>query len=96
MSHRLQVTLDDDIYEALQCEAERTGASLAELVRRSVAERLGVLNVDDRLAILHRTAGIWRDRNQTGVEYQAEMRGRLSERPAAEVRVGRGARRRAS
>ena len=96
MSHRLQVTLDDNIYEALQSEAERTGASLAELVRRSVAERLGVLTVDDRVAILDRTAGIWRDRTQTGVEYQAEMRRGLAERPAAEVRVGRGARRRAS
>lgn len=35
MSHRLQITLDDNLYDALQAEAHGTGASLAELVRRS-------------------------------------------------------------
>ena len=80
MSHRLQITLDDELYEALQAAADRTGASLAEIVRRSVAERLGVLTVADRLAILHRTAGIWSDRPQSGLEFQAEMRRGLLER----------------
>jgi hypothetical protein len=92
MSHRLQVTLDDDLFQALQSEADRTGASLAEVVRRSVAERLGVLSVADRLAILHRTAGIWADREQSGVEYQAELRRGLADRPVASVAVPRGRR----
>ena len=96
MSHRLQVTLDNDLYEALQSEADRTGASLAEVVRRSVSERLGILSTDDRRAILRRTAGIWSDRTQSGVEIQAEMRRGLLERaegttikPAARPRASR-------
>ena len=82
MSHRLQVTLDDDLYDALQVEARLTGASLAELVRRSVSERLGVRGVADRLAILERTAGAWSD-ERSGVEFQKEQRGGLQDRPLA-------------
>lgn len=41
------------LYEALQVEARQTGASLAELVRRSVSDRLGMQSVGDRLAILN-------------------------------------------
>jgi hypothetical protein len=89
MSHRLQVTLDDDLFQALRVEADRTGASLGEVVRRSVAERLGVVSVVDRLAILDRTAGIWADRIETGVEYQAQLRKELADRPAAQVSPSR-------
>ena len=97
MSHRLQVTLDNDLYEALQSEADRTGASLAELVRRSVADRLGVQSIADRLAILDRTAGIWRDRDESGTELQAELRGALATRPVPRVSTpGVSRRRRAS
>ena len=41
MSRRLEISLDDELYEALQAEAREKGASLAELVRRSArrAER---------------------------------------------------------
>jgi hypothetical protein len=92
MSHRLQVTLDDELFQALQSEADRTGASLAEVVRRSVAERLGILSMADRLAVLDRTAGMWADRDQTGVEYQAELRSGLSDRPVATVAARKGGR----
>ncbi len=83
MSHRLQVTLDDELYVALQAEADRTGASLAEVVRRSVAERLGLLSNDERRAILRRTAGVWADRAESGVDIQASMRSGLLERAQA-------------
>jgi hypothetical protein len=95
MSHRLQVTLDDELFQALQSEADRTGASLAEVVRRSVAERFGVLSVAERLALLDRTAGMWADRDQSGVNYQMELRRGLADRPVATVsvpKVGRSGR----
>lgn len=97
MSHRLQVTLDDDLYEALQVEARQTGASLAELVRRSVSDRLGMQSVGDRLAILNRTAGAWSPSGETGQEFQREQRQGLTERPrAASSSLRPGRRRRTS
>jgi hypothetical protein len=54
----MQITLDDRQYERLRREAERTGASLAELVRRAVDARYGrELTLDDKLRILDETAG---------------------------------------
>ncbi len=83
MSHRLQITLDDELYEALQAEARETGASLAELVRRSVSDRLGVQSVGNRLAILDRTIGAWSSSSETGQEFQRQQRQGLAERPTA-------------
>ena len=83
MAHRLQVIFDEDLWVALQEEAARTGAALAEVVRRSVGEKLGVAGADDRRRLLARTAGLWADRDQTGVELQAELRRGLTDRPTA-------------
>jgi len=56
----MQITLDDRQYERLRREAERTGASLAELIRRAVDEKYRRdLTVEEKLAILERTAGLW-------------------------------------
>lgn len=96
MSHRLQVTLDDDLYEALQVEARQTGASLAELVRRSVSDRLGVQSVGDRLAILDRTVGAWSSSGEAGHEFQRQQRRGLTERAAAVTSSSRPGRRRVS
>jgi hypothetical protein len=58
MAHRMQITLDDRQYERLNREAERTGASLAELIRRAVDRAYGAeLTVDEKLRILDATAG---------------------------------------
>jgi hypothetical protein len=59
MSHRMQITLDDEQYEVLVAESRRTGASIAELVRRSVAVRHGQRSTADRLAVLESVAGAW-------------------------------------
>jgi hypothetical protein len=61
--HRIQITLGDEDIAWLRGESERTGASIAALVRRAVrAERGGELTTEERLAILDRTAGAWADR----------------------------------
>jgi len=90
MSHRLQVTLDDDLFEALQVEARLTGASLAEVVRRSVSDRLGVRSVGDRLAVLDRTVGAWGSGGGSGLEFQREQRRGLTERSTAVTSPKRG------
>lgn len=58
MAHRMQITLADRQYERLRREAERTGASLAELVRRAVDRAYGTdLSVEEKRRLLHETAG---------------------------------------
>jgi hypothetical protein len=58
MAHRMQITLDDRQYERLRGEAERTGASIAELVRRAVDARYGAeLTLEEKLRILDATSG---------------------------------------
>ncbi len=54
----MQITLDDRQYERLRQEAERTGASIAELVRRAVDRAYGAdLSVDEKRRLLRETAG---------------------------------------
>jgi hypothetical protein len=56
----MQITLDDNRYERLRLEAERTGASIAELIRRAVDAKYGRdLSLDEKLRILDETAGAW-------------------------------------
>ena len=58
MAHRMQITLADRQYERLRREADRTGASLAELVRRAVDRAYGTdLSVEEKRRLLHETAG---------------------------------------
>lgn len=58
MAHRMQITLADRQYERLRREAERTGASLAELVRRAVDRAYGTdLSLEEKRRLLHETAG---------------------------------------
>jgi Ribbon-helix-helix protein, copG family len=84
MSHRLQITLDDDQYESLTAESERTGASMAELVRQAIEARLGLESADQRAARFRRAlgaaAGTWRDRTEDGLAYQRRIRAPLADR----------------
>jgi Ribbon-helix-helix protein, copG family len=84
MSHRLQITLDDDQYESLTAESERTGASMAELVRQAVEARLGLESTEQRAAKFRRAlgtaAGTWHDRTEDGLAYQRRIRAPLADR----------------
>ena len=56
----MQITLDDAQYERLREEAERTGASLAELIRRAVDEKYRrQLTLEEKLRAVEATAGLW-------------------------------------
>lgn len=78
MSHRLQVTLDDEQYVWLRHRSAETGASIAELVRRAVEDsaRRPAVDVGDRLASLRATAGAWKDRDEDGAAYVERSRRR--------------------
>ena len=61
MAHRMQITLEERQYERLRQEAERTGASIAELVRRAIDRAYGSeLTVEEKLRLLDATAGALR------------------------------------
>ncbi|MCR1785204.1 ribbon-helix-helix protein, CopG family [Nocardioides carbamazepini] len=59
MSHRTQITLEDEQYARLRKEAARTGLGLAELVRRAIDEVYGSNTVADRLHRLEISFGAW-------------------------------------
>ena len=59
----MQITLDDRRYERLRLEAERTGASIAELIRRAVDAKYGRdLSLEEKLRILEETKGLWAEK----------------------------------
>lgn len=77
MSHRTQITLTDAQYERLQSESERTGLSMAELVRRAIDRTYTPDDdVERRLAGLRASAGVWADRDDMGdtVEWLRSLR----------------------
>jgi hypothetical protein len=61
MAHRTQITLTDAQYERIRREAERTGTSLAELVRRALDATYGTLPTEEKVRLLRRSAGAWRE-----------------------------------
>lgn len=78
MSHRLQVTLDDDQYEWLRQRSAATGASIAELVRRSIEDsaRGRSVGTKARAAAIRASAGAWKGRDEDGAAYVERIRRR--------------------
>lgn len=77
---RTQIHLGDEELSLLDREAQRTGASRSELIRRAVRERYGHRGPTERLAAIRASAGAWADRDVTGEDYVDAMRGDLEER----------------
>ena len=73
MAHRTQITLSDPQYELLKRESQRTGLSLAELVRRSLDDTFLSPSADLDLA-LERSFGAWTDRESDGEDYVDRLR----------------------
>jgi len=74
MSRRTQITLTDAQYELLRRESERTGTSLAELVRRAIARTYGRKR-DPQVDGFAVSFGLWADRDFDGAEYVRRIRG---------------------
>ncbi len=71
---RTQVYLTEEQRKQIQA----SGAGLAEFVRAAVDERIQQIakTPADRWKILEKAAGLWKDRDFTGDEYQTRMRRR--------------------
>jgi len=72
MAHRTQITLSDQQYELLKRESQRTGLSLAELVRRALDDTFLSRSPDLDLA-LERSFGAWTDQSD-GEDYVERLR----------------------
>lgn len=73
MAHRTQITLSEPQYELLKRESQRTGLSLAELVRRSLDDTFLSPSPDLDLALEH-SFGAWTDRESDGEDYVDRLR----------------------
>ncbi len=72
----MQITLEEDQYERLRREAERTGASIAEIIRRSIDQTLPAQTRAERLAHLRGSFGAWREEpGEDRAAYLRELRG---------------------
>lgn len=74
MSRRTQITLTEEQYALLKGESERTGVSLAELVRRAITAAYGRRRDGgvDGFAV---SFGLWKDRDFDGAGYVERIRG---------------------
>ena len=82
---RTQIYLTKAQAVALDRAARLTGTTRSHLIREAIEERYGSRSADrDRIRrALEQTAGLWKDRAETGVEYVERMR---SERRLRDVR----------
>ncbi len=73
---RTQIYLSKAQASALDREARRTGTTRSHLIREAIEARYGNAGVDrDRIQrALEQTAGLWKDREESGVEYVERMR----------------------
>jgi hypothetical protein len=79
--HRTQIMLDDQQYDRLKLESERTGRSIADLIREAVDDRLKA-DRDRGWEALLASHGAWADRDDigSGAEYVERIRQPLGDR----------------
>lgn len=80
MSHRTQITLSDEEYARLKRESERTGLSLAELVRQALHRTYGAVDADVREKAIEESFGAWDRSGETGERYVEALRRGLDRR----------------
>ncbi len=72
---RTQIYLSGAQAAALDREAKRTGVTRSHLIREAIEERYGLAADRERLrAALRETAGLWKDRKETGEAYVERIR----------------------
>lgn len=72
---RTQIYLSKEQATALDREARRTGTTRSHLIRQAIEARYGtVKDADETAETLRATAGLWRDRTESGEEYVERLR----------------------
>jgi len=72
---RTQIYLSRQQSAALDREAKRTGTTRSHLIREAIEARYGSeRNAEEVRKILRATAGLWRDRTESGEAYVKRLR----------------------
>jgi len=82
----MQITLTDEQYDQLRRTSESTGVSIAELIRRRLDTGPARPTLEERLAAVRATAGLWAnepDAHESGAEFVDRVR------PGVETRLRR-------
>ena len=82
MSHRTQITLEDDQYARLRAESQRSGLGLAELIRRAIDRTYSTTRPSQVLRELDASFGSWAGLAQDGETYVEQLRPGLGHRLA--------------
>lgn len=82
MSHRTQITLEDEQYARLLAESRASGLGLAELVRRAVDKVYGGTDADEFLRALDESFGAWDGDDVDGAAYVDVLRAARPDRIA--------------
>jgi hypothetical protein len=82
MTHRTQITLEDEQYERLRVESRRSGLGLAELVRRAIDRVYGAVGAEETVRGLDASFGTWVDRTVDGASYVDGLRRGMARRLA--------------
>jgi hypothetical protein len=80
---RTQISLTEHQLETLRHESERTGRSIAELIRRAVDQEYGLLPAPERVDRLRRAFGGWHRHRETGAQFVERLRSGTERRLAA-------------
>jgi hypothetical protein len=62
---RTQIYLTEKEKAGLETAAHSCGLSQSEMIRRAIDDMLAATDQMNRLSIIDRTAGIWKDRKET-------------------------------
>lgn len=79
-TERTQIYLTEDDLALLEREANRSGASRSELIRRAIRARYRDVDLPSRREALRQSAGAWADREFTGESYVDAIREDLDDR----------------
>lgn len=73
---RTQISLSEGDRRLLDAESERTGRSIASLIREAVQAAYGddATTVESDLAALRASAGVWTDRDEDGATWVERLR----------------------
>jgi predicted DNA-binding protein len=72
---RTQIYLSQEQAARLDREAKRTGTTRSHLIREAIEARHGAAKDPKRIKrVLRTTAGVWRDRVETGEQYVESIR----------------------
>lgn len=72
---RTQIYISREHASALDREAKRTGTTRSHLIREAIEARYGSDRDSQRIdEALRATAGLWRDRTETGAKYVERIR----------------------